>query len=34
MEKEGITMSDPVFIAFDNEKKAEEVRDKVLSMQR
>lgn len=27
-------MSDPVFIAFDNEKKAEEVRDKVLSMQR
>ena len=27
-------MSDLVFIAFDNEKKAEEVRDKVLAMQR
>ena len=27
-------MSDLVFIAFDSEKKAEEVRDKVLSMQR
>ena len=27
-------MSDLVFIAFDNEKKAEEVRDKVLEMQR
>ena len=27
-------MSDLVFIAFDNEKQAEEVRDKVLEMQR
>jgi hypothetical protein len=27
-------MSDLVFIAFDNEKQAEEVRDKVLAMQR
>jgi len=27
-------MSDLVFIAFDSEKKAEEVRDKVLAMQR
>ncbi len=27
-------MSDLVFIAFDTEKKAEEVRDKVLGMQR
>jgi uncharacterized membrane protein len=28
------TMSDLVFIAFDSEKKAEEVRDKILAMQR
>jgi uncharacterized membrane protein len=27
-------MSDLVFIAFENEKKAEEVRDKVLGMQK
>ena len=27
-------MSDLVFIAFDSEKKAEEVRDKILEMQR
>jgi hypothetical protein len=27
-------MSDLVFIAFDNEKQAEEVREKVLEMQR
>ena len=27
-------MSDLVFIAFDSEKKAEEVRDKILGMQR
>ena len=27
-------MSDLVFIAFDNEKQAEEVRDKVLAMQK
>src|SRR5271157_5009410 len=30
----GFLMSDLVFIAFDSEKKAEEVRDKVLGMQR
>jgi uncharacterized membrane protein len=29
-----LTMSDLVFIAFDSEKKAEEVRDKILAMQR
>lgn len=27
-------MSDLVFIAFENEKKAEEVRDKILGMQK
>src|SRR5271166_1732158 len=32
--KKGFVMSDLVFIAFDTEKQAEEVRDKVLGMQR
>ncbi len=34
LQKGRIIMSDLVFIAFDTEKKAEEVRDKVLGMQR
>ncbi len=34
LEKGRVIMSDLVFIAFDTEKKAEEVRDKVLGMQR
>lgn len=32
--KKGFVMSDLVFIAFDTEKQAEEVRGKVLGMQR
>jgi hypothetical protein len=34
LQKGRVIMSDLVFIAFDTEKKAEEVRDKVLGMQR
>ena len=34
LQKGRLIMSDLVFIAFDTEKKAEEVRDKVLGMQR